>query len=248
MLIKFNPTLVVAGMLTAACSVGSSRADVLVANLDQISNIVTPVGSLSSIGTVTATDFAGYVDVKVVLNNGALFVNTGGPGHSPFVFNLDQAPSSVVVVSPIAVNGNGSTGFAPDPASPLGENPWGNFTNGLLYVTYNNQGQLVEAGNGGIGHGNAGPLEFKIFGITVHDFVGNSGGYYFGADVLACVGVGGVTCTTGGVAANSVTIRDNGNQPGVPEASTWAMMLAGFLGMGMMAYRRRGSVSLFRVA
>jgi hypothetical protein len=30
---------------------------------------------------------------------------------------------------------------------------------------------------------------------------------------------------------------------GVPEASTWAMMLLGFLGVGFMAYRRKGQVS-----
>lgn len=37
-----------------------------------------------------------------------------------------------------------------------------------------------------------------------------------------------------------------GNQPAVPEPSTWAMMLLGFLGLGFMAYRRRGSALRFR--
>src|SRR5262249_46497201 len=41
-------------------------------------------------------------------------------------------------------------------------------------------------------------------------------------------------------------IKDPGNTPGVPEASTWAMMLLGFLGVGFMTYRRRGS-GQFRV-
>jgi len=40
--------------------------------------------------------------------------------------------------------------------------------------------------------------------------------------------------------------RDPGNTPAVPEASTWAMMLMGFLGVGFMAYRRRGSGHQFR--
>ena len=31
----------------------------------------------------------------------------------------------------------------------------------------------------------------------------------------------------------------------VPEPSTWAMMLLGFMGIGFMAYRRRASFRLF---
>jgi hypothetical protein len=36
--------------------------------------------------------------------------------------------------------------------------------------------------------------------------------------------------------------------PGTPEASTWVMMLAGFAGMGYVAYRRRGAKSISAVA
>jgi hypothetical protein len=35
--------------------------------------------------------------------------------------------------------------------------------------------------------------------------------------------------------------------PAVPESSTWAMMILGFVGVGFMAYRRRGQAS-FRFA
>jgi hypothetical protein len=34
----------------------------------------------------------------------------------------------------------------------------------------------------------------------------------------------------------------------VPETSTWAMMVLGFLGVGFMAYRRKGNGPAFRVA
>ena len=34
----------------------------------------------------------------------------------------------------------------------------------------------------------------------------------------------------------------------VPEPSTWAMMLLGFLGVGFMAYRRRNKDAMLRVA
>jgi hypothetical protein len=36
--------------------------------------------------------------------------------------------------------------------------------------------------------------------------------------------------------------------PGTPEASTWAMMLAGFAGMGFIAYRKRGTKTTLSAA
>src|SRR5262249_22357776 len=40
--------------------------------------------------------------------------------------------------------------------------------------------------------------------------------------------------------------RDPGSPPAVPEPATWAMMLLGFLGLGFLAYRRRGAALQFR--
>jgi hypothetical protein len=37
---------------------------------------------------------------------------------------------------------------------------------------------------------------------------------------------------------------DFGFATAVPEASTWAMMVLGFFGVGFMAYRRRGQATL----
>jgi hypothetical protein len=42
-------------------------------------------------------------------------------------------------------------------------------------------------------------------------------------------------------------IDGRGNIAPVPEASTWAMMIIGFFGVGFMAYRRRAGGS-FRIA
>jgi hypothetical protein len=39
-----------------------------------------------------------------------------------------------------------------------------------------------------------------------------------------------------------------GSISAVPEPSTWAMMILGFLGMGFVAYRRSGSLRLFAQA
>ena len=52
----------------------------------------------------------------------------------------------------------------------------------------------------------------------------------------------------------SVTFSDGNanafefNVAAVPEPGTWAMMIFGFLGVGFMAYRRKSSVSGFRIA
>jgi hypothetical protein len=48
-------------------------------------------------------------------------------------------------------------------------------------------------------------------------------------------------------AGNSVPVTGNIFVTAVPEPSTWAMMILGFLGVGFMAYRRRSS-SAFRLA
>jgi hypothetical protein len=43
---------------------------------------------------------------------------------------------------------------------------------------------------------------------------------------------------------NGQFIPGNFSVSAIPEPSTWAMMLLGFIGMGFMAYRRKGNHSL----
>lgn len=47
---------------------------------------------------------------------------------------------------------------------------------------------------------------------------------------------------------DSTVFLDQVNLSAVPEPSTWAMMLLGFVGMGFMAYRRRPTNASFRLA
>jgi hypothetical protein len=101
-----------------------------------------------------------------------------------FVFNLASAVagSTVTVTS---VNFEAATGSQP-------ATPYGDFTNGIAY-----NGQ-----NGG-GHGSHSPLEFFVFnanGITTSDFVTNSGGYYFVADLYGTGGNAGSVAATSTVA------------------------------------------------
>jgi hypothetical protein len=233
----------------------TAHASVLTALLDQHSASITVPSGFTSAGTVTATDVTdasgSYVDVVVTLNNGAMFINSGGP-HTPFTYNLDT-PTVATHVTPAPIPG--ASGNHPNPApvagfigaiGPQGATPYNSFSNGIAYVVETPLINPVatDAPNGG-GHGMPGPLEFRLYGVTTADFVDNnpSGpGYFFAADLIACTGIARTTCTTGSFAADDVTIT--GNTPAVPEASTWAMMIAGFFGIGFLAYRRRSIPSV----
>jgi hypothetical protein len=95
----------------------------------------------------------------------------------------------------------------------------GNFTNGLS----------DNLGNGS-SHEVSGPLDFTITGVTTANFVANNLGFFFAADLS--------TTTTGEVGATATVMT------AVPEPSTWAMMILGFVGVGFMAYRRNSKPAL----
>jgi hypothetical protein len=88
--------------------------------------------------------------------------------------------------------------------------------------TFNNNISCNVCGNGGK-NPQPGPLDFNITlaGLTVNDFTTSTAGFLFAADLLVP--------PTGEVAVGSA----------VPEPSTWAMMILGFMGVGFMAYRRK---------
>ena len=54
-------------------------------------------------------------------------------------------------------------------------------------------------------------------------------------------------CGEGTSGAPPFALIDNVALTAVPEPSTWAMMLLGFVGVGFMAYRRRNQGSAFRL-
>jgi hypothetical protein len=168
-------------------------------------------------GTVTLTqNGADEVDVAVKLSQGVLLVNTGGP-HSPFVFNLapSVAGATVTVTSP-------STFYTPGSTQ---ETPFGTFTNGIAY----------SGANGG-GSGSPGPLDFMVVdlgGISIGDFVANTGGYFFAADIL---GTGGYT---GAVASNAAV---------TPLPPAWSVMLIGLAGIASLVYRRQKQGTSFAAA
>jgi hypothetical protein len=219
-------TAPIAGALAlsaVALSASSAEAAVITVDLNVISSAtIGPLGT--SLGTVTVSDITGGVTVDVKLLNAA-FVDTGGP-HTAFAYNLNQIPTSITITEP---NPNSRTEPGkkkndPPTIVPLfkiltgtqGATPYGAFSNGI---------DCPGCGPGA-SHAYGGPLDFTIMGISVANFVANSSGYLFAADVI------GPNGGTGSIAGNHITA-------GVPEPSTWAMMLAGFGGLGFAAVCRR---------
>jgi hypothetical protein len=207
------------GLITLGLA-GQANASVITADLNVISSAtIAPLGT--TLGRVTVTDLvSGGVSVDVTFNpNTVLFVNTGGP-HTPFAFNLNPAvtTSAIINITPDLVSGSGVT-FTP--AASSNDTPYGTFSNGID-GTFRNGG----------GNGVAGPLDFTITGITTANFVANGLGFNFAADVL------GPSGGTGSIANGNFVVS------GVPESSTWAMMILGFISVGFMAYRGKNGGAL----
>jgi hypothetical protein len=65
--------------------------------------------------------------------------------------------------------------------------------------------------------------------------IANSGAYFSGTTADPTFKLG-----TYGITGDSLTITDI--SAAVPEPSTWAMMILGFVGLGFMAYRKKGTL------
>lgn len=232
---KFELTSCVAalGMLAFA---GQAQASVITADLNVIS-VTSGSGKIADAGTtlgvVTVTDYLDalnnpFVKVDVTMTpNTVLFVNTGGP-HTPFSFNLTPAAaaSAIINITPDLVPGPGVTFTA---ATTSSNTPYGSFSNGI-------NGTFDQGGGNGV----VGPLDFDITGVTTANFfTANADGYNFAADVL------GPSGGTGAIANGDFHFRITPPLvTGIPEPSTWAMMILGFFGVGFMAYRRKSQASL----
>jgi PEP-CTERM motif len=91
-------------------------------------------------------------------------------------------------------------------------------------------GQLAGGGGGGFSGGGGGSGEYSVFGLG---FAGGGGGSYLAASLFTDrVLTAGVNSGDGSITITPLT-------PAVPEPSTWAMMLAGFAGLGWLARLRR---------
>jgi hypothetical protein len=196
----------------------------------------------SSSNTVTVTELGGgVIDISVSLASGFNFVSTGFPnggnGLAGFGFGLTSTftPISFIQGSTVwSTNGwTPSSGTTTNPQSISGASLQfdgaGTFSNG--YAMDWNPGSSTPDGQ---------TLDFHISaaGLTLSSFAANSTGSFFVADVLGTNSAG---------ARNTGIIDFTLQTSAVPEPSTWAMMIVAFVGVGFMAYRRKGQAS-FRLA
>ncbi len=200
---------IVVGSLALAALAFPARAST-VAILDVISSSTIDSTSGANLGTVTLTQNGpDEVDVSVALAANTAFVSTGGP-HNAFAFNLNVSGASIAITNPTGnifkVDGNGTN------------TPYGSFTN------------VIDCPGCGPGASNAnpGPLTFAVTdlsGLSVANFVANSGGYYFSADVI------GPSGGTGDIAANDPSATP------LPEALP--LFATGLCALGLLALRRK---------
>jgi hypothetical protein len=190
---------------------------VLTSNLTQdnctggCSNGVTPFGTV----TITQATAGANLLFSVQLN-------------STYFFNTSTGLDAFVYSSSLAAATGLTTNFTADATSPVHEDGFGNFTNGIKY---------------------SGPKTVQLLTFSVADpgllsastFASSDGGTaaFFAADITSQIPSGAVN--TGPVGGLTISTA-------VPEPSTWAMLILGFAGIGFMAYRRKNRPIMFRLA
>jgi hypothetical protein len=214
-------------MLRTALRIGAALALTAAPALAQSYSFITSVGTQpGNVGTITLTqNGANSVNVLVdLLSTTYGFLNTGGP-HTPFAFNIAGSETGLSAVFTSPAGGSYASGMFSLNTAGGSNTPYG---------TYG-----VAIGNSaGNGSGNAyyGDLAFTLTrtgGLTTNDFVANTEGYYFSADLTNGQNTGAqawsVRTTTGGGGQGSV----------VPEPSTYVLLASGMVGMVGIARRRK---------
>jgi hypothetical protein len=203
------------------------------------------------IGTAVALfAFSGLAQAAVV--TGSIYENQAGPAANATPANVPGGLADVTFTAPsplsftsggaytigeFLTSGSASVLTGAGELSKTLQNTLFNFT-GLVSVT---NGQTFTAGHddgltlviGGVTVISA-PLQTS-FANTTQTYTGPTGTFAFQL-------VYGECCGAPAALAISLPLTS-----AVPEPSTWAMMILGFIGVGFMSYRRR-SRSVFRIA
>ena len=214
---------VVASLATIAfSSVSANAAVVLTSNLTQ-DNCSTGCSTGQAFGTVTISQASAGANLLFTVALGSDYFFNTSQAFDAFVFNPTFAGSYVLPLQ---------SGFAPDATLPQSQDGFNNFTQGLTYT----------------GPKTVQTLTF-FFDPTDANYLLSQSSFALstrtqgngGTPALFSVDITNVAGETGPVGALTFT-------NGVPEPSTWAMIILGFAGIGFMAYRRKNQGSTFRIA
>jgi hypothetical protein len=225
----FRSTL--AGVLIStavvAFSASANAAVVLTSSLtadgctDGCANGVTPFGTI----TISQASLGANLVFTVALGAPYFFNDTTpGDAKDAFAFNPTFAGS---LVTPL------QTGFGIDTSLPQTQAPFNSFLKGLTFTGAETVQTLTFSYD---------PTDpnFLLSALAFSQSTrknGNGGTLAFFSSDITTQKSGSDDATTGDVGALTLTTA-------IPETSTWAMMILGFMGVGFMAYRRRGQPSL----
>jgi hypothetical protein len=211
-------TVAAALAVSTLFGVSAARAD-LVYDLNIGTQCVGCAPAGTTFGVVTITQGVGGYNFDVQLNPLYNF-NGNGASFDAFAFSLAAGPGTISsITSPFTAGGTNT------------ESGFGTFTQGLLLA---NQPQPSGITDLKFFVTDSQPLSASSFLLGTHP--PGTADATFTADIYVLGN--GLT----GVVGALDPVR------GVPEPSTWAMMILGFCGVGFMAYRRRNGLAGVRLA
>jgi hypothetical protein len=217
---SLKSTLAALGLFAWA---GSANATVVLTSDLTQDNCTGGCSTGQAFGTVSISQASAGANVVFSVALGSDYFFNTSSSFDAFVFNPTFAGSYVTPLQ---------TGFGVDATLPQQEDGFNNFVQGLTYTGPKTVQTLTFSFD---------PTDASYL-LSDSSFAlstkpnGNGGtAALFAADITNAEGI------TGPVGALTFTAA-------VPEASTWAMMLLGFAGVGFISYRRRSNGAAFRIA